>query len=77
MIVAIDDAESESDLIETCRRAFSYVVFLANSIQSTSIIKSLKNLGPVILQKIKDLTSSHGDSSQQKQDVFNDVLSGF
>ncbi len=55
---SVEAAFSKQDLIEVATKGFEIIVSLANTIQSSVIIKAVKNIGLGLRKKIKDLSSN-------------------
>lgn len=45
IVAAVESAFNKQELLETCAKGFEIIVTLANTIQSSTIIKAVKALG--------------------------------
>lgn len=59
MSQVIEDALSEQEIVEACQKSFAIMGKLVNTVQSTVIVKGMKNLGLDIIKKIKEFNKTH------------------
>lgn len=61
---ALEDTMDEHQFVDSSQKVFSFILKLANTVQSTSVIHSVKVVAQSIITKIRELVASSGDDQK-------------